>query len=177
MFFTIKCPYCKERVKKKAVRCKHCKASLGGKENTSKEANDEGLQYLQNGFNKINAECDIIEQKINARTGFIFITHQYSNDDLYVAIGKIKSFVGKMKADLDEWESVKKLSGQVKAVFNRKAGEAYRRLEAIQYEIERREPTFWEKVRSVFKIIFETLIPFLSFRLVSGESAPKAIAA
>jgi hypothetical protein len=93
------------------------------------------------------------------------------------AIEKIESFVGKMRSDLEEWESYNQLTQDVKIHFNRKAGEVYQRLEQIQTEIERREPTWWEKVVSVFTRILETLLPFLSFKLIAGKKAPDQIAA
>jgi hypothetical protein len=132
---------------------------------------------MRKGFGKIEAECGVIEEKIKARTGLVFIRHQYSIDELMEAIEKIESFVGKMRSDLEEWESFNRLTQDVKLHFNRKAGEVYQRLELIQMEIGRREPTWWEKVVAVFKMIFAKLLPFLSFKLIAGKKSPKAIAA
>ena len=115
--------------------------------------------------------------QLNERTGLIFIKHQYSSYDLYEATERIDSFIGKMKGDLDEWKSVNKLSPQTEALFKRKAGEAYRRVESLQAMIEHREPTWWEKVRNVILKILSTLFPFLSFKMIDGRTAPKRIAA
>ena len=178
MFSFIKrCPYCKERIKRGAILCKHCRSSLGGNGNASARANDGGLRYLQNGFRKINDECDDIEGRIQLRTGFIFVKHQYSSDDLLEATGRIESFIEKMRDDLEEWETANKMTDQIKSLFNRKAEEVYQRLEHLHSEIERREPTWWEKVRSAFKRIIEKLFSFFSFKLVAGKKNPKTITA
>jgi hypothetical protein len=176
MFYK-KCPYCYERIRKKAVFCKHCHSKIDGNGNPSSAANDEDYRYLQNGFRKINNECDMIEEKIKARTGLIFIKHQYESDELCEALAKIDSFVEKMKNDLEEWESLNKLSLQTKQLFNKKASQVYHRLEMLQMEIENREPTWWEKVCMVFKRIFEKLFPFISFKIIAGRKNPMSIAA
>jgi hypothetical protein len=159
------------------VLCKHCHSSIGKSGNAAASKNDDGFKYLQNGFGKINAECDIIERKINERTGLIFIKYQYSSEELVEAIKRIDSFVGKMRSDLDGWDSINKLAQQTKQFFNIKAGEVYRRLESLHVMIERREPTWWEKVCYAFKVILSKLFPFISFLLLSGKSKPKEIAA
>lgn len=172
----IRCPFCKERVKKGAIRCKHCHSGIANGNNAS-NSNDEGIKYLQNGFKKINSECDAIEDRIRARTGFIFIKHQYSSDELYEAASRIESFVEKMSDDIEMWDSANQLNQQVKLQFSRKAQEIYRRLESLQFSIENREPTWWEKVSTVFKRILSKILPFLSFKLVTGRKPPREIAA
>jgi hypothetical protein len=170
----VRCPYCKERVKKGAVRCRHCQSSIG---NGIGGGNDESVKYLQNGFNKVTAECDEIEEKINVRTGLVFTRHQYSDNELMEAAGRIESYVEKMSDDLGMWESAGKLNQQAKLYFNKRAEEIYRRLEALHFAVERRNPTWWEKVCDVFKRILEKILPFLSFKLIAGKNTPKEIAA
>jgi hypothetical protein len=77
-----------------------------------------------------------------------------------------------MRDDLEEWEMNNKLTQQVKLQFNRKAEEVYHRLEIIQMDIERREPTWWEKVKDVFRRIFEKLFSFFSFKMITGKKTP-----
>jgi len=175
--FFKRCPYCKEKIRKGAVRCKHCHSGIGGNGKNASQTNDDGIQYLQNGFRKINAECDAIKGKIKLRTGFIFVKHQYSSGDLIEATGRIESFVEKMRDDLEEWQAVNKLTDQVKNIFNKKAEEVYHRMEYLHSEIEQREPTWWEKVRGTFKRIIEKLFTFFSFKLIAGKKDPKTIAA
>ena len=172
----VQCPYCKERIKKGAVRCKHCHSSIGTNTDSS-NVNDSNTDYLRNAFTKINAECDAIEDRINARTGFVFIKHQYSDDELLEATSRIESFVEKINDDFERWEASRKLSEDVKFAFNRKADELYRRLELMQTKIQQRNPTWWEKVCAVFKRIISKLLPFLSFKLITGSKQPKEIAA
>ena len=175
--FYKRCPYCKEKIKKAAVLCKHCHSSIGPNGNTASQANDGGIKYIQNGFTKINAECDAIEDKIQIRTGFVFVKHQYSSEELYEAMKRIESFVEKMRDDLEEWEAVKKLPDQAKIIFNNKAEEIYRRLESLHFEIERREPTWWEKVQNVFRRIMNAIFSFLNIKMIVGRKTPKSIAA
>jgi hypothetical protein len=177
MFWTrVKCPYCGERIKKKAVLCKHCHSTIN-RNGKTEDHNEECIAYLKNGFGKINAECSIIEEKIKLRTGFIFVKHQYSSDELLEATCRIESFVGKMRDDLEEWEALNKLTQQVKQHFNRKAEEVYQRLESIQLEIEHREPTWWENVKIIFQRIILKLLPFLSFKLIAGKKSTEQDAA
>jgi hypothetical protein len=170
----MRCPYCKERIKKDAVRCKHCHASIGTVNNENGNADD--LRYLQNGFSKINQECDAIEENIRATTGFVFVKHQYSEEELWESSERIESFIEKMKDDLDQWDAENRLSQRTRLVFNQKAQAVYERLEKIRLLIQEREPTLWEKICSVFRRIFDKLLPMLSFRLVSGSKKTKLLA-
>jgi hypothetical protein len=173
----MKCPYCKEWIRKGAVLCKHCHSAIDGNGNAVSSGNEEGIKYLQNGFNKIYAECDTIENRIKERTGFVFIKHQYSSDELIEATIRIDSFIEKMKSDIEEWEAANKLAQQVRQVFNKKAGEAYQRLESLHRMIESREPTWWEVVCDVFQRILEKLFSFFSVKLIAGKPRQKSIAA
>jgi hypothetical protein len=180
MLFRINCPYCKEKIKRSAVRCKHCQASLGGDGDATVRQNEEdikGIQYLENGFSKIYSECEKIEEKMKLQTGFVFIKHQYSSDELCYAVSRIESFVEKMRDDLDEWESVSKLSGHVRFLFNKKAEEAYGRLESLHYLIEQREPTWWEKVKGIVKRIVEKLLSIFPLDMIAGKIKENMIAA
>jgi len=172
----VRCPYCKERIRKGAIRCKHCHSSIGTN-STGSDVNDGGVGYLRSAFAKINTECDAIEKRINARTGLVFTKHQYSDEELLDAAGRIESFVEKINDDLERWEASRKLSDEVKSAFNRKAGELYQRLETMHTKIQLRNPTWWEKVCTVFKRIISLLLPFLSFKLVTGSKQPEEIAA
>jgi hypothetical protein len=170
----MRCPYCKERIKKDAVRCKHCHSSIGAVNNEN--GNTDDLRYLQNGFSKINQECDAIEDNIKATTGFVFVKHQYSEDELGESVERIESFVEKMQDDLDEWDAGNRLPQRTRLVFNQKAQAVYERLERIKLLIQEREPTLWEKICAVFRRIFEKLLPMFSVRLVSGVKGKKMIA-
>lgn len=172
-----RCPYCKERIRKGAVRCKHCHAGIDGNSNTSPYVKDGDVRYIQNGFSKINAECDSIEQRVRKCSGLIFIKHQYSNEYLLEAGSRIESFVEKMKDDLEEWDSLGNLSQKASDLFTRKANEVYERLEAIHDSIAARRLTWWEKVCETFKRILAKLLPFLSIKLIAGKKRPIGIAA
>jgi hypothetical protein len=44
-------------------------------------------------------------------------------------------------------------------------------------EIENREPTWWENVKTVFRRIFEKLFSFFSFKMIAGKKSTQQIAA
>jgi hypothetical protein len=173
----MRCPYCRERIKKGALLCKHCHSVISEGSDANLNGNDEGIRYLKIGFNKIHVECDNIEERINERTGLIFVKHQYSSDELIEATRRIESFIGKMKDDLEQWEAAKKLTQQVRQTFNNKAREVRHRLESINRLIEEREPTWWESVCDVFQRIFEKLLSIFSVKLIVGKPKQKRIAA
>jgi hypothetical protein len=168
----LRCPYCKERIKKGAVRCKHCHSSI-----SNGNTDDDGITYLQNGFVKINKECDAIEGKVNVQTGFIFTRYQYPAEELWRAVGRIESFAEKIRDDVERWSSADQLSQRIRFIYNREAEAVHERLEELHAMMEQREPTLWEKICSVFRRIAEQLLPLLSFRLVSKVNDPKRIAA
>jgi hypothetical protein len=175
--FLKKCPYCKELIKEEAIRCKHCHANLEENANAPVQKTDEGIRYLQNGFEKINSECETIEEKMKLRTGFVFVKHQYSSDELFYAITKIESFVEKMKDDLNALEAANNSSWQVRFQFNIKAEETYHRLESLHSLIEQREPTWWEKVKVILKRIFAKLLSIFPLEMMTGKVVGNLLAA
>jgi len=175
--FLKKCPYCKEFIKEGAIRCKHCHANLEENANAPDQQTDEGIRYLQNGFEKINAECKTIEEKMKLRTGFVFVKHQYSSDELFYAIGRIESFVEEMKENLDALESASNSSRQARFQFNIKAEETYQRLESLHSLIAQREPTWWEKVKVILKRIFEKLLSIFPLEVMAGKVMGNLLAA
>ena len=179
MFNRINCPYCKEKVKKDAIRCRHCQAKLAGNGNAAAQHNidEEGIRHLKNGFEKIHSECEAIEEKMKLKTGFVFIKHQYSSDELFYAISRIESFVDNLRDDLDEMESANNFSRQVRILFNKKAEEVSDRLESLQLLIEQREPTWWEKVSSLLKRIVEKILSIFPLEMFAGNVMVKMTAA
>jgi hypothetical protein len=172
----VRCPYCKERIRKGAIRCKHCHSSIGTNADGS-DVNDGNAGYLRSAFAKINTECEAIEKRITARTGLVFTKHQYTDAELYEATSKIESFVEKITDDIERWKLARKLSEDVRLAFSVKAGELYQRLEMMHTKIQLRNQTWWEKVCVVFKRIISNLLPFLSFRLIAGRKETEEIEA
>jgi len=175
--FMKKCPYCKELIKRSAILCKHCNANLGSNENYFKQQKDEGIRFMQNGFAKINSECDAIEEKMELRTGLVFIKYQYSSEDLFSALNRVKTYLEKMSDDLDEWVIVNKANQKVKSLFEKKAEETYQRMESLYAFIEQREPTWWEKVKEIFKWIFGKLLSYISVNMMAGKAVAPSFAA
>ena len=175
--FMKKCPYCKELIKKGAVRCKHCKASLEENGNAAAQQTDEGIQYLKNGFEKINSECNAIEEKMKMQTGFVFVKHLYSGDELCYALSRIETFVEKMGDDLDELEAANNLSQQARFLFSKKAEEVCQRLASLHFLIAQREPTWWEKVKSILKRIVQKLLSIFPLEAMLGKAMEGMFAA
>jgi hypothetical protein len=135
------------------------------------------MRYLKNGFAKIDKECDAMESKINARIGRVFVRHQYSEEELRWAADRIESIAEKIRDDIERWETANQLSERIELLYNQMADASHERLSELCCMIERRVPTVWEKVCSVFTRIVEKLLPMISFRFISGFKKTKPLAA
>jgi hypothetical protein len=176
MFLRTNCPYCKEKIQKGAVLCKHCQTSLEWNGNATIQQTDVGIRHLQNAFAKINSECETIEKKMKLQTGFVFIKHLYSSDELLYALSKIETFVEGMWDDLDEWESMSKSGQQIRSLFNQKADETFHRLESLHSLIEQREPKKKKKVKSIFKRIIDKLLSIFPLEMIAGKAIENVLA-
>ena len=176
MFIT-KCPYCKELIREGAIRCKHCHANLEGNGDVPTQQSNERIQYLKNGFKKIDSECETIEEKMKLRTGFVFVKHLYSSDELFYAISRIEAFVEEMKDELDELEAETNASQRISFLFSKKAEETYHRLESLHLLIEQREPTWWEKVKGIVKRIIDKLLSIFPLEMIARKAMETVMAA
>jgi hypothetical protein len=170
----MRCPFCHERIKKGAVKCKHCHSVLDDSQDVK-----DGMNYLKNGFAKIEETLDGIEAKVNVITGMVFRHHKYSASDLINSadINKVKAFAGKIKDDVERWESAGQLTFRLKLLYNQKSQELQDRLAKINRMIQEREPTVWEKVgsffRQLFSIVLEVLPLFFHWLLPSPLSSKR----
>jgi tetrahydromethanopterin S-methyltransferase subunit G len=160
---------CQERIKKGAVKCKHCHSFLDDSRNEN-----EGFNYLENGFAKIEEELDNLEEKVNIVIGAVFKRHKYSAEDLLDSghMNKIKSFAGKIRDDVSRWEEAGRLPFRLKTFYNKKAEEVHERLSMINRMIQERQLTLWEKVGEFFKRFFNTvlqLLPLMFRKLLAGN--------
>jgi hypothetical protein len=139
----------------------------------------DGLEYLENGFDRIFYECNIIEEKTNAVIGFLFLKrHKYSAEDLLQSdhMEKIKSFCGKIKADIDAWEAAGKLPLRIKMIYNEKVQEVRDRVEELNRNVKERQPTLWEKIGKCLKELYLSIVQrlplyvqgFLTFKKQKG---------
>jgi hypothetical protein len=174
MFLLKRCPLCKELVKKKATYCKHCHSTIGDKNEANKN-DGETIRYIENGFMKIGKECELIEIKLSAKKGFIITWYAYTDDELMEMVCKIDSWCEKIRGDLEKWDEKNALSDKARMVYNENAEDAQMRLEEIAFRIQERKPTFWEKVSLFFRSIASKLLPFLTFKFISGKPQPKQI--
>lgn len=165
----MRCPMCKERIRKDAIKCRHCHSILDDSLNVR-----DGLSYLENGFAKIEEECDALEEKVNIVIGAVFKRHKYSADDLLGSghIDKIKSFAGKIKDDVDRWEEAGQLSFRLRLLYNEKAQAVQARVSTINRMIQEREPTLWEKIGEAFTRLYKAileLLPLIVRRLLTSK--------
>lgn len=161
----MRCPLCKERVKWRAVKCRFC--------GTVVDRKTEEIQFIKNGFDKIEAECNNLEKKVLMRCGFIIRWHMFSEEELFACIEKIENFARKIRSDIENWNEtkspVKRLkffnNESVKLFFNENARRLQDRLCGIQDMIQIRHPTIWERIGSAFKAFYfhlvERLLPLI----------------
>jgi hypothetical protein len=154
----MRCPFCKERIKKGAKKCKHCHSIFDDSQNAK-----GGLSYLENGFAKIEEECDALEEKVNIIIGAIFKRHKYSEDDLLSSghMDKIKSFAGKISDDVNRWEEAGQFSFRLRLLYNENAQAVQSRVSIINRMIRERQPTLSEKVGEAFTRLYKTILKLL----------------
>jgi hypothetical protein len=150
------CFLCVFRRRRNSLKCQFCDRYL----EKSKELQD-GLSYLENGFDKISRELDSLEQKATAMCGFLFFRrHKFSAEDLMDSdqMERIKSIAGKIKDDVRRWEAAKKLQFRVKDFYNEKAAETQERVNNLNQMIQTRHPTLWERVGGFFRNLYRAIV-------------------
>ena len=153
-----RCLFCIiRRNKNKSLKCQSCNYFLNTK------GIREGVSYLEKGFAKINNELDDIENKVNEIIGIIFKRHKYKADDLLNSsqMTRIKSFAGKIKDDVNQWESSGKLSYHLLEIYNDYAESTQGRFRQINNLIKERKPTLWEHVGNFFTKLYHVIVELL----------------
>ena len=168
----MKCPLCKEHIKRNAVKCRFC--------GTIVDKKTEEIQYIKNGFDKIEAECSNLEKQVSKLSGFIIFWHKFSEEELLGQIEKIETFARKIKADIENWKEARKpifsiqpfKNDSVKLFYNENTRRLHERLERLQEMIQFRHPTVWERIGSVFRAFYfhvvEGLLPLITGRVSLG---------
>jgi hypothetical protein len=151
----MRCLFCFFRSKRNSVKCQFCERYF----EKSQDMQD-GLAYLENGFDRVSHECDLIEEKTSIVVGFIFKRHKYSAEDLLQSehMEKINSFASKIKADIDAWEAAGKLPFRVKMLYNEKVQEVRDRVAELNRMAKERRPTFWESIGGFFQRLYQLVI-------------------
>jgi len=164
----MRCLFCGIRNKNKSLKCQSCDYFLNSEEM------QEGLNYLENGFERITEELNNLEQKVHLVIGLIFKRHKYTVDDLLdsAQFNRIKALAGKIKDDVSRWDTAGKFPYRLKALYNENAESVQGRIRQINRSILERKPTIWERVggffRRLYKFIVE-LLPVMVQRLLSGN--------
>jgi hypothetical protein len=160
----VKCPLCKERIKRNAIKCRFC--------GTIVDKKTEEIQFIKNGFDKIEAECKTLEKLIFKRSGFIVRWHRFSEDELLSYIAKIENFARKIKADIENWKESKKPEESVQRFYNENARRLHDRLAQLQDLIQLRHPTLWERLGTIFRAFYfhlvEKLLPLIGCGIKLG---------
>jgi hypothetical protein len=165
----MRCLFCKIRNKKNSAKCQFCDYFL----DSSPEAR-KTLAYLENGFEKINAELEDIEGKVNQIIGKVYKRHRYTAEDLLDSsqINRIQALAGKIKDDVALWEAAGKLPYRLKIFYNENAESVQNRMRVINRTIQDRKPTLWERVGSFFRrlyCIIAELRPVMGQRRLAGQ--------
>ena len=165
----MRCLFCGFKNRNKLQKCQSCKYFLN--------SNDmqEGLSYLESGFERIENELDNLEQKVHLVIGLIFKRHKYTSEDLQDSsqMDRIKSLAGKIKDDVSRWEAAGKFPYRLKMFYNENAELIQSRIRQINRSIQERKPTLWERIggflRKFYLAIVE-LLPVMFQRLLSGKN-------
>ncbi len=104
-------------------------------------------------FRPVFRELKYIERKIYKKEGWIFIEHKYTIEELLNSEhhNKIDSYTEKIGDDITRWFDAGKLGEVEEEHYYLKRTEVEDKLEDINYQIEDREPTWWEEVKYAMK--------------------------
>lgn len=167
----MRCPVCKERVKRNELYCWRCRALVAEK--------DKDIRFINNGFKKIFSECENLERNVGRFSGTIFRRHTFSEQGLIEQMEKIRAFAAKIRADIESWARHKKLTERIRIFYNENAGALQERLDGIREAVENRQPALWERICRIFQVLYrvvvEKILPVITFRLIPGKNPFKEL--
>jgi hypothetical protein len=140
-----RCPVCLGLVSRKATRCKHCTADI--------REDKTYYEYLDNGFSRINKECDVFNQKIDSiKKGLILPKHNYSEEELLNSshLDKIRAIAGKMGSDIENWQQRGKLSPELKSYYDERIVILDERFQFMIQRLKSRKYNIWERISEFF---------------------------
>jgi hypothetical protein len=113
---------------------------------------------------------------------WIFKSHKYSSKEIFKSpqFNRIESISGKIADDITNWQKNGKLDIATRNVYNVNRDLLENRIRKLEDEIERREPTWWDKVKDFFRYFINfimTILPRLVFKLLSNVAEGKGILA
>ena len=115
---------------------------------------EEISTYFEGAFKKLNSKINkLFEMKDDVR-GFLFIKwHKWSAEELFNSstYQSVKSMINKIADDVNNWHAHKVLSLSDRLVYNENRDAIEERLEKLEDDLRKREPTTWEKLVSFFR--------------------------
>jgi len=108
--------------------------------------------YLEGAFKKISTYLDTLFGLKDKLKGFWIFKSHYSAAEIFSSpeYTKIESFVGKIGDDIKNWEKNGELDGSTRHIYNVNRDALLDKLDDLKIQIERREPTWWDKVKDFF---------------------------
>jgi hypothetical protein len=113
---------------------------------------------------------------------WIFKSHKYTGEEILKSsqYETIISTSGKIASDIGNWQKSGKLDFSTKVVYNVNRDFLEDRLIDLDVQIKKREPTWWESVKTFFaKIInyIRTVLPRLIFKFLADVAEGKGFIA
>lgn len=124
-------------------------------------------------FRSVHREIDQIRSKIDLKTGIIFTSHIYSQEELLKSDHhqKIYSICEKIGSDVDNWYNQGKLNEDEEHEYYEEREEIEDELNNINIQIQQREPTWWESAKGALNnfvaIVMKTMPDKLKKRLLT----------
>jgi hypothetical protein len=124
----------------------------------------ETKTYLEAGFKKINNYLQRLFGMKDEKKGFwIFTSHRYSAEQIFSSpeYNQMISTINKIGDDINNWDKNEKLDVSTRHIYNVNRDELLEKIDDLKIQIERREPTWWDKVKTFFKKFIDFIIKVL----------------
>lgn len=117
---------------------------------------------FERNFKKVFNEIDLLRNKIYKKDAILWIIpyHVYKKEELLNSEHqrRIYSITEKIGDDVKNWDNQGKLKFGEKTVYNQYRNKVETELLDINYEIENREPTWWEAFQEKFRIFITKIM-------------------
>lgn len=128
------------------------------------------VQSFKHRFTRLDSHLDILELKINAKSGFwVFKSHVHTVDQLFESkeLKAIYSISEKTNDDINHMIDNNNFSGDTRNLYNLQRDLFEKRLRDINFKIADRQPTWWEILRAPMVEFVKQVMNFLPTRYQS----------